>query len=60
MIKANSKLFVIVFVDCVDPTMRYQTKSKRCLTTQVTWLAKYLPRRESGEVNIPKATIHRD
>ena len=38
MIKANSKLFVIVFVGCVDPTMRYQTKSKRCLTTQVTWL----------------------
>ena len=25
------------------------------------WIvAKYLPSRESGEVNIPKATIHRD
>ena len=25
------------------------------------WIvAEYLPRRESGEVNIPKATIHRD
>ena len=23
-------------------------------------MAKYLPSRESGEVNIPKATIHRD
>ena len=44
------RVYICVFVCILN---HYSLKSR--------WIvAKYLPSRESGEVNIPKATIHRD
>ena len=45
--KSQSKTHTAIIIN------NYSLKS-RCI------VAKYLPSRESGEVNIPKATIHRD
>ena len=57
--KETSKQVQIMSRSYISSLLLHYVINNYCLKSR--WIvAKYLPSRESGEVNIPKATIHRD